>query len=59
MKALHKIKNSSCQTEAKKLTWGDLIATTHSAREKQGTPKILQLAIDSHLVWFMRPLFLG
>jgi hypothetical protein len=52
MKTLHKTKNSSCQIEAKNLTLGDLIAATYSACGEQRAPKILRLAIDSHLVQF-------
>jgi hypothetical protein len=59
MKAPHKTRNSSCRIEARNLTLGDLIAATYSACGEQGAPKILQLAIDSHLIRFKRPLFLG
>jgi hypothetical protein len=52
MKTLHKTKNSSCRIDAKNLTLGDLIAATYSACGEQRAPKILQLAIVSHLVQF-------
>jgi len=52
MKTLHKTKNSSYRIEAKNLTLGDLIAATYSAYGEQRAPKLLQLAIDSHLVQF-------
>jgi len=54
MKSLYKTKNSSCRIEIKNLTLGDLIAATYSACGEQRAPKILQLAIDSHLVQFKR-----
>jgi hypothetical protein len=59
MKARHKTKNSFSQTEAKNLTLGELVATTYSACGKQMSPKILQLAMESHLVLFKRPASLG
>jgi len=52
MNARQKAKSSSCQIEAKKLTLGDLIAATYTACGEQQAPKVLQLAIDSHLVRF-------
>jgi hypothetical protein len=54
MKAPHKTKNSSCRIEVKNMTLGDLIAATYGACGEQRAPKILQLAIDSHLVRFKR-----
>jgi len=54
MKAQHKSKISSCRIEAKNLTLGDLIAATYGACGEQRAPKILQLAIDSHLVRFKK-----
>jgi hypothetical protein len=54
MKTRHKTKTSSCRIEAKSLTLGDLISATYSACGEQQAPKILQLAIDSHLVQFKR-----
>jgi hypothetical protein len=59
MKALHKTKTSSFQIEAKNLTLGDLIAATYRACGSHGAPKILQLAIDSHIVRFKRAPFLA
>ena len=52
MKTLHKTKISSCRIEAKSITLGDLVAATYSACGDQRAPKILRLAIDSHLVQF-------
>jgi hypothetical protein len=52
MKALQKAKSSSSRIEAKNLTLGDLIAATYDAYGEQRAPKILQQAIDSHLVRF-------
>lgn len=52
MKILHKFKISSCRIEAKNLTLGELIAETYSSCGEQRAPKLLQLAIDSHLVQF-------
>jgi hypothetical protein len=57
MKTLPKAKKSSSQIETHHLTLGDLIAATYSACGERQAPKILQLAIDSHLVRFKRPLF--
>jgi hypothetical protein len=54
MKALHKIKNLY-RNDVKTMTLGDLIAATYNACGDQQAPKILQLAIDSHLVRFKRP----
>jgi len=51
MKTLHK-KHSFCRIAAKSMTLGDLIAATYSACGEQRAPKILQLAIVSHLVQF-------
>jgi len=56
MRALPKAKNASCRTEPKNLTLGDLIAATYSVCGEQQAPKILQLAIDTHLVKSKRPL---
>jgi hypothetical protein len=52
MKARQNAKSSFCRIEAKNLTLGDLIAATYDAYGEQRAPKILQLAIDSHLVRF-------
>jgi hypothetical protein len=54
MKALQKTKNLY-RNEAKTVTLGNLIAATYNACGEQQAPKILQLAIDSHLVRFKRP----
>lgn len=58
MKTPRKTKNSSCRTEAKNLTLGDLIVATYSGCGKKRASRILQLAIKSRLVWFKRPLYL-
>ena len=52
MKAQNRTNDSSCRIKAKNMTLGDLIASTYSACGEQRAPKILQLAIDSHLVRF-------
>jgi len=56
MKALYKPKNSSCRGEAKTMTLGDLIVATYDDCGEKGTAKVLQLAMESHLVLFKRPL---
>jgi hypothetical protein len=55
MKTLHKPKIAP-GIEGKNLTLGDLIAATYSACGERQAPKILQLAIESHLVRLKRPL---
>lgn len=59
MKPLHKAKKSSFRIETNNLTLGDLIAATYSACGERQAPKLLQLAIESHLVRFKRPIFPG
>jgi hypothetical protein len=59
MKALSTNKKCACQIEAKNLTLGDLIAATYSACGEQQAPRILQLAINSHLVTLKRAQNLG
>jgi len=54
MKAPHKTKSTSCQIGAKNMTLGDLIAATYRACGEERAPKILQLAIESHLVRLKR-----
>jgi len=54
MKTPHKNKNSFSQPEAKNLTFGDLIAATYSELGEQGARRILQLAMESHLIKFSR-----
>jgi hypothetical protein len=54
MKALHKTKNFSCRIEAKNLTLGDLIAGTYSACGEKGASKILQLAMEAHVIKYSR-----
>jgi len=55
MNARSKSKNAF-RSETKRLTLGELIAATYSACGEDKAPKILQLAIDSHLVRFKNPL---
>jgi len=50
MKTTHKANNSSCQIEAKNLTLGDLIAATYSGCGEKGASKILQLAMEAHVI---------
>jgi hypothetical protein len=50
MKTQNKTSTSSVQTKAKSMTLGDLIFCTYSACGEQQAPKILQLAMDTHLV---------
>lgn len=52
MKTQNRANDASSRTKAKSMTLGDLIASTYSACGEQRAPKILQLAIDSHLVRF-------
>jgi hypothetical protein len=54
MKTLNKTKNSSCRTEAKSMTLGDLIASTYGACGEQGASKVLQLAMEAHVIKFSR-----
>lgn len=54
MKTHPKTKHSPSQTEAKNLTFGELITATYQACEKQTAPKIIQLAVQSHLIRFPR-----
>jgi hypothetical protein len=55
MNARPKPKNI-CHGGTNNLTLGELIAATYNACGEQKAPKILQLAIDSHLVRFKFPL---
>jgi hypothetical protein len=50
-----KKKSSSCRIETKNLTLGDLIAATYGARGEKGAPKILQLAMEAHVIKYSRP----
>jgi hypothetical protein len=52
MKARQTAKSSSWRIEAQNLTLGDLVAAAYDAYGEQRAPKILQQAIDSHLVRF-------
>jgi hypothetical protein len=54
MKSLHKTKQSPSRIEAKNLTLGDLIAATYGACGQKGASKILQLAMESHLIKLLR-----
>ena len=53
MKTLPKANNSSSQIETKNMTLGDLIAATYGACGK-GAPKILQLAMEAHVIKYSR-----
>jgi hypothetical protein len=50
MKAQHKPRGSHLRSEAKNLTLGELIASTYNACGEQEAPRILQLALNTHLV---------
>jgi len=52
MKTLYKTKNSLSQNKAKNLTFGDLVASTYHACGEKRARKILQLAMESHLIKF-------
>jgi hypothetical protein len=54
MKTPHKV-NSTCQIETKTLTLGDLIASTYGACGEHGASKILQLAMEAHVIKYPRP----
>ena len=54
MKTSNKAKDSVCRSNSKDLTLGELIAATYNACGEERAPKILQLAIESHLVRFKR-----
>jgi hypothetical protein len=54
MKTSHKTKNSFTRTKKKGLTFGDLIAATYKACGRQRAPKMIQLAMESHLIRFSR-----
>ena len=54
MKTSHKNKNPFSQPEAKNLTFGDLVAATYSELGGQGARRILQLAMESHIIKFSR-----
>lgn len=50
MRTQNKTSHSSGRLKAKSMTLGDLIASTYNSCGEQQAPKILQLAIDSHLI---------
>jgi hypothetical protein len=52
MKIRHKRRNASSRSADKNLTLGNLIIASYGAYGEQRAPKIVQLAIDSHLVRF-------
>jgi len=54
MKALQKAKDLY-RNDVKPMTLGDLITATYNACGDQQAPKILQLAMDLHLVRGKRP----
>ena len=55
MKTMHKTKNISCRIETKNLTLGDLIAATYGGCGEKGASKILQLAMEAHVIKYSRP----
>jgi len=59
MKTQQKVKSLPGRIEAKILTLGDLIAATYTACGEHLAPKVLQLAIDSHLVRFRQAYITG
>lgn len=54
MKQSHTTKTLLSQTGSKSLTLGDVIAATYSACGEQQAAKIIQLAMESHLIRFSR-----
>jgi len=54
MKTSQKIKGSFHQTATKTLTLGDLIASTYGACGEKGAGKVLQLAMETHVIRFSR-----
>jgi len=59
MKTQQSLKSSSCQIEAKGLTLGNLISATYDAYGEKRAPKILKLAIESHLVRYKQTSYRG
>jgi len=59
MKTHRKAKILSSQAKAKILTLGDLIAATYRDCGERRAPKILQMAMDTQLIRFKRPLCIG
>ncbi|MDB4793552.1 hypothetical protein OAG63_00805 [Methylacidiphilales bacterium] len=55
MKTQNKPSHASCRIKAKSMTLGELIASTYCICGEQRAPKILQLAIESHLIQFKGP----
>jgi hypothetical protein len=52
MRTQNKASHRSFRGKTKGMTLGDLIASTYHSCGEQQAPKILQLAIDTHLVRF-------
>lgn len=55
MKTSFKARNPSRNSEAKPMTFGSLVEATYQACGDQQAPKILQLAMESHIIKFSRP----
>jgi hypothetical protein len=58
MKTLFKSKLSTNPTESKHLTLGDLIASTYGAGGEKGVGKMLQLAMEAHIVRYAKPIYI-
>ena len=54
MKELLKARITSTRTAPKNLTFGDLVAATYDELGDNGARRILQLAMESHLIRFSR-----
>jgi hypothetical protein len=50
----HNTKHSSCRSQTKNLTLGDLIARTYSACGEKRASNILQLAMEAQIIKFTR-----
>jgi len=55
MKMLQKTKDHTVRNGSRDLTLGDLVAATYTACGERQAPKILQMAMDSQLIRFKRP----
>jgi len=52
---LQKTKDHTVRNGSRDLTLGDLVAATYTACGERQAPKILQMAMDSQLIRFKRP----
>jgi hypothetical protein len=59
MRVQHKPKHSSCRSETKNLTLGDLIVRTYSARGEKRALNLLRLAMEANVIKFSRQQGLG